>query len=70
MRLTVNGDEKTLEASSLTIADLLKACNVEMPDTVSVQLNREFVRREDFETARASDGDEVDFLYFMGGGSR
>ena len=35
---------------------------------VSVQVNEEFVDREDFATLQLNEGDTVDFLYFMGGG--
>ena len=35
---------------------------------VSVQVNEEFAEREDWETTVIKEGDQVDFLYFMGGG--
>ena len=35
---------------------------------VSVQINGEFVDRGDFNSTLVNDNDEVDFLYFMGGG--
>ena len=57
------------DAKSLTIAEVLKTENVEKPETVSVQLNGEFVDRERSSTTPLKEGDEVDFLYFMGGGS-
>jgi len=41
---------------------------VEQPDMVSVQLNGEFVPRDRFAATVFQDGDEIDFLYFMGGG--
>jgi len=41
---------------------------VAQPSMVSIQLNGQFVNRDDFETTTVSDGDELDFLYFMGGG--
>lgn len=41
---------------------------MEMQDYVTVQLNDEFVAKEDFETLLLKDGDVVEFLYFMGGG--
>jgi sulfur carrier protein len=52
------------------LIDLIKANNVEQPEMVSVQVNGEFVGREDFSSFLVNSGDEVDFLYFMGGGSR
>jgi sulfur carrier protein len=36
---------------------------------VSVQLNGEFVDRQQFAATMFKEGDEVDFLYFMGGGN-
>ena len=50
------------------MTELLELENVEMPEYVSVSINEEFVQREDFGTRTVSDGDEIEFLYFMGGG--
>jgi sulfur carrier protein len=67
--ITVNG--KHQEVSEGTgIASLLTINNVSQPDMVSVQLNGEFVLREAYETTVLREGDEIDFLYFMGGGSK
>jgi thiamine biosynthesis protein ThiS len=52
----------------LTLSELILLNKVLQPDMVSVQINGEFVNREDFDTAGINDGDTVDFLYFMGGG--
>ncbi len=70
MTLRINGDKKQISGTELTVTELLKVENVEMPEMVSVQLNDEFVDKEVFQTTKIKDGDEVDFLYFMGGGSR
>jgi len=53
----------------LVLIDLIKENNIQQPDMVSVQINGEFVQRENFDSTAIKDGDEVDFLYFMGGGS-
>ncbi len=68
--LIINGEKKQISETDLKVTELLKVEKVDMPDMVSVQLNGEFVDREDFPTASVVDGDEVDFLYFMGGGDR
>jgi sulfur carrier protein len=71
MTLTINGKKEALEANgNLTVVDLLRVKNVEMPDMVSVQLNGAILNREEFEKTRIKDNDEVEFLYFMGGGAR
>ena len=67
MKIKVNNKIQELE-KEISISDLLAKNKVEMPDTVSVQLNGEFVQRDRFVATVFREGDEVDFLYFMGGG--
>lgn len=67
MIVIVNGENLKLE-ESLNVAELLIAAKAEQPEYVTVQLNGEFVDREDFAKTFVNDGDEVEFLYFMGGG--
>lgn len=69
MKILVNGTEQEIE-SAISLLDLIKKNKVEQPDMVSVQINGEFILREQFNSTIISEGDEVDFLYFMGGGSR
>ena len=67
-KIYVNGD--ALEVSlPLNVSELIKQSDVQQPDMVSVQVNEEFAEREDWETIQLKEGDKVDFLYFMGGGS-
>ncbi|MDR1631808.1 MAG: sulfur carrier protein ThiS [Dysgonamonadaceae bacterium] len=66
-KITVNGESQELE-KSVTLAELLVLNRITQPDMVSIQLNGEFVYKEDYSKV-INDGDEVDFLYFMGGGS-
>ena len=68
MELIINGQEKVLVEDSLTVVNLLFAENVKSPEMVSVQLNGEFLERSKFSETTVTDGDELDFLYFMGGG--
>ena len=68
-KIQVNGVEQEID-SPIALIDLIKINKVEQPDMVSVQVNGEFVIREEFSSKLINEGDEVDFLYFMGGGSR
>jgi len=63
----VNGKDQELN-ENLTISDLIKLNKVAQPDMVSIQLNGSFVLRENYESTNLNEGDEIDFLYFMGGG--
>jgi sulfur carrier protein len=68
MKISVNGKEQQIEGNEIALSDLIKQNNVQQPDMVSVQLNESFINREDFDKTIIRNGDEVDFLYFMGGG--
>ncbi len=65
----VNGKNQEIE-TPVSLVEVMKINNVTKPDMVSIQVNGEFVSRDDFGTVQINQGDEVDFLYFMGGGSR
>ena len=67
-KISVNGKTQEVE-TPLTITELIKLNNVAQPEMVSIQLNGQFVNRDDFDNTLVAEGDELDFLYFMGGGS-
>jgi len=67
MKITVAGEKKEV-ADGLTIAALIEQENVETPQYVTVSVNEEFINSDEFATHALKDGDEVEFLYFMGGG--
>ena len=67
-KIYVNGDAQEVNLP-LNVSELIKQSDVQQPDMVSVQVNEEFAEREDWETIQLNEGDKVDFLYFMGGGS-
>ncbi|MDR0744314.1 MAG: sulfur carrier protein ThiS [Tannerella sp.] len=52
----------------LTLTELIRQNDILQPDMVSVSVNGEFIPREDFDRRTVRDNDEIDFLYFMGGG--
>ncbi len=66
-KISVNGKIQDVN-TPISIIDLITQNNVAQPSMVSIQLNGQFVNRDDYENTQISEGDEVDFLYFMGGG--
>ena len=67
MKITVAGEKKEV-ADGLTVSALIEQENVETPQYVTVSVNEEFLESGTFETTVLKEGDEVEFLYFMGGG--
>ncbi len=68
MMIKLNGEEYSTQKEQVTIQDILKEQDVKTPETVTVQLNGQFVKHEDFMTAVLNENDEVEFLYLMAGG--
>lgn len=68
MEITVNGKKTPLE-KEVSVQEILVTLNVEMPEYVTVQINDELVDRENFDSLVVREGDEIEFLYFMGGGT-
>ncbi len=68
VRITVGGERREIRENT-TVEELLSIENVEMPEYVSVSVNEAFILREDFASRTLKDGDEVEFLYYMGGGA-
>ena len=70
MKITINGKETTIvESSDRTVESLLEELDVSQRLYVTVELNSEILDRPAYETTPVSDGDVIEFLYFMGGGA-
>ena len=65
--ITVNGESRTLE-KPVTVTEYLEACNY-VPVQVVVELNEEIIKRETYDTTVLKDGDVVEILQLLGGGS-
>ncbi len=68
MKLKVNGKEQEFIQLQIGLIELLQLNKVTKPELVSVQLNGFFVKREAYQETILNENDEVDFLFFMGGG--
>jgi sulfur carrier protein len=66
-KITVNGEVQEVQLP-LSLTELIKQNNVQQPEMVSVQVNDDFVDRTEWDGLQLKEGDNVDFLYFMGGG--
>lgn len=67
MTLIIAGEKKEY-AEGTTAAQLIAAEKISDPQSVSVSINEEFLRSNQYDSHVLKDGDEIEFLYFMGGG--
>ena len=66
-KVIVNGEPQEVQLP-LSLTELIRQNDVQQPEMVSVQLNDDFVDRNEWDALLIKEGDSVDFLYFMGGG--
>jgi thiamine biosynthesis protein ThiS len=67
MQVQVNGEQRTLEAG-LTVTGLLRELDIR-PDRVAVELNLTILDRGEFDRRRLQEGDRVEIISFIGGGT-
>ena len=65
MQVKING--KSEDVPSGTVLDLLNSKKIE-PQMVAVEVNDKVLDRNHLATTVLNDGDQVEFLFYMGGG--
>ncbi len=68
MEAVIAGVKKEIEEGT-TITKLIQQEKVENAEYVTVTLNDDFLEKAVFESTVIKEGDNIEFLYFMGGGS-
>jgi sulfur carrier protein len=70
MKLQINGEERdfSVAPSLFTLAALVESLGMKA-DRVAVELNREIVPRDRWAETRLADGDRLEVVHFVGGGS-
>ena len=66
MKVLINGETKEI-SRELSLNQLLK--QLSLPDErIAVELNKEVVRKKDWETITINDADRIEIIHFVGGG--
>jgi len=68
MKLLINGDERTFDLPSATLAALIDSLGMKS-DRVAVELNRDIVPRDRWPATTLNEGDRLEIVHFVGGGS-
>lgn len=66
MEIILNGEKEELDGE-YSVKGLIEKFEMN-PDVVSVSLNGNILRRDEFDNTLIKNGDTVDVLMFMGGG--
>ncbi len=70
MKIKINGEFTELQEDSVSVTQLLKLQNVKWPEMVTVEHNDTVLNRDQFSNIQVKEGDEIELLYYMGGGSQ
>jgi thiamine biosynthesis protein ThiS len=68
MKLQINGEERSFPESHSTLAALVEILGMKS-DRVAVELNRDIVPRDRWAATTLNDGDRLEIVHFVGGGS-
>ncbi len=71
MNLHINGEERSFAnpaPAAFTLAALIESLAMK-PDRVAVELNRDIVPRDRWPQTHLKDGDHLEIVHFVGGGS-
>lgn len=66
IRIFINGESKEL-TEKFNLIELLKHFSLPT-ERIAVELNKEVVRRKDWENVKVSEGDKLEVIHFVGGG--
>ena len=66
--IRLNGEPTTISGKS-TLEDLVAGLKL-VPQRVAIELNREVVKRAEWDKTELADGDTVEIVHFVGGGLR
>jgi len=67
VKLVINGDDREF-SGPLSLFALIEQLGMK-PDRVAVELNRDIVAREQWSTTTLKDGDRLEIVHFVGGGT-
>lgn len=65
MQVKINGKSEDVQGG--TVLDLLKTKKIE-PQMVAVEVNDKMLERDHLATTHLNEGDQIEFLFYMGGG--
>ncbi len=68
MQIKLNGEIIEFNKGA-NIKDILIKTKIEMIEYLTIQLNGEFIDSESIATTFVKENDELEYLYFMGGGA-
>jgi thiamine biosynthesis protein ThiS len=68
VRIQINGEQREFPQCSLSLNELIDTLSLP-PQRIAVEVNKTIVRRRDWPTTALKDGDQIEIVHFVGGGT-
>ena len=68
MQVQINGETRELNHDQIVLAELVRELAL-VPQRIAVEVNKQIVRRADWEQTSINEGDRIEIVHFVGGGS-
>lgn len=66
VKIRLNGKEQEI-AAKMTVSDMLLKWKIR-PELVTVEVNENILQKTDYDGTEIKQGDNVEFVFYMGGG--
>jgi thiamine biosynthesis protein ThiS len=66
MKILINGESREL-TETLNLKEFLKHFSLPA-ERIAIELNKEVIRRKDWESVTVKDADQIEIVHFVGGG--
>ncbi|HEY3102107.1 MAG TPA: sulfur carrier protein ThiS [Pyrinomonadaceae bacterium] len=68
MQIQINGEQREFAQSSIALSELIEKLSL-APQRIAIEVNRQIIRRDEWESTSIKDGDRVEIVQFVGGGN-
>lgn len=68
MQVQINGEPREFNRNQILLAELVSELAL-APQRIAVEVNKRIVRRVEWEQTTINDGDRIEIVHFVGGGS-
>lgn len=68
MQIQINGELRELQGETLPLSELIETLSL-TPQRIAVEVNKTIVRRSVWDETMLRDGDRIEIVHFVGGGT-
>ena len=67
MQVQLNGERCEFVQQELLLSELIQELSL-VPQRIAVEVNKQIVRRDEWERTAIKEGDQIEIVHFVGGG--